>query len=105
MMNIEARRAEYQDVEALRELYRQEANCQIVRDAALRRGFADPYLILVDGRLSGYGAVSNNDDQKRLIEFYTLPQRRSLALQMCLEALTISQATHIQAQTNMPLML
>ena len=104
-MNIEVRRAEYPDVEAMRELYRQEANCQIVRDAYLRRGFADPYLILVNGQLGGYGAVSNNDDKNPLIEFYTLPHLRASALPMLREVLTVSQATHIQAQTNMPLML
>jgi GNAT superfamily N-acetyltransferase len=105
MMYIEVRRAEYSDVEAMRELYRQEANCQIIRDAALRRGFADPCLILVDGRLCGYAAVSNNDDKNPLIEFYTLPHLRASALPMLHEVLIVSQATHMQAQTNMPLML
>ena len=34
-MKIEVSRAEYKDVQGLRELYRQEANCQIVTDSAL----------------------------------------------------------------------
>lgn len=34
-MQIHVLRAQYQDVEALRELYRQEANCQIIRDSML----------------------------------------------------------------------
>ena len=41
-MQIRACLAEYRDVEALRELYRQEANCQIIRDSFLARGLADP---------------------------------------------------------------
>jgi GNAT superfamily N-acetyltransferase len=104
-MQIQARRAEYRDVEALRELYRQEANCQIIRDSFLPRGLADPYLILVGGEVGGYGAVANRYDKGRLTEFYTLPHARGLALPMCRELLAVSQATHVEAQTNIPLML
>src|SRR5215510_14721921 len=104
-MNIQAHRAEYRDVEAMRGLYRQELNCQIIRDSFLSRGLADPYLILVEERVSGYGAVSNKYDKVRLMEFYTLPHSRSSAWTMFRELLTVSQATHIEAQTNSPLML
>jgi len=104
-MTIQVRRAEYQDVDAMRELYRQELSCQIIRDSFLSRGLADPYLILVEGRIGGYGAVSNKYDKGRLVEFYALPHTRSLALPMFRELLTASQATHIEAQTNNPLML
>src|SRR5262245_42865620 len=104
-MNIQAHRAEYRDVEAMRELYRQELNCQIIRDSFLPRSLADPYLILVEGRVSGYGAVSNKYDKGRLTEYYTLPHARRLALPMFRELLTASQATHVEAQTNNPLML
>jgi hypothetical protein len=37
------------------------------------RGLADRYLVQVDGRVAGYGAISNKYDKGRLIEFYTLP--------------------------------
>ena len=70
-------------MEALRGLYRQELDCQIMHDSFLGRGAADPYLILVDGRLGGYGAVANRYCPGRLIEFYTLPAVRALALPMC----------------------
>jgi GNAT superfamily N-acetyltransferase len=104
-MNIQVHRAEYKDVEAMRELYRQEASCQIIHDSALARGLADPYLILVNGRISGYGAVWNRNDKGRLMEFTTLPHVRGIALPMFRELLATSHATHIEAQTNMPLML
>jgi hypothetical protein len=97
MMNIQARLAEYQDVEAMRWLYHQELSCQIIRDSFLSRGLAGPYLILVEGRLGGYGAVFNKYDKGRLIEFYALPHARSLALPMFRELLAASQATHIEA--------
>lgn len=104
-MKIRVHRAEYADVEAMRELYRQELNCQIVHDSFLSRGLADPYLEEVDGRVGGYGAVSNKYDKGRLVEFYTLPVVRNIALPMFRELLITSQATHIEAQTNAPLML
>src|SRR5687767_13432221 len=104
-MTIQIRQAEYQDVETMRGLYRQELNCQIIHDSFLPRGLADPYLILLNGRLAGYGAVSNKYDKGRLLEFYTLPQARRIALPMFRELLSASQATHIEAQTNNPLML
>jgi GNAT superfamily N-acetyltransferase len=96
---------EYNEVAALRELYRQEAGCQIIHDSILARGLADPYLILVEGRRAGYGGVWNKYDIGRLMEFYTLPHLRSSAPDLFRELLDVSQATEIEAQTNMPLML
>jgi RimJ/RimL family protein N-acetyltransferase len=104
-MNIQVQRAEYSNVEALRGLYRQEANCQIIHDSALVRGLADPYIILIEGRVRGYGAVWNRHYEGRVMEFYTLPEVRASALPLFREFLAASGATHIEAQTNMPLML
>jgi GNAT superfamily N-acetyltransferase len=104
-MHIQVQRVEYRDVEAMRGLYRQEANCQIIHDSILSRGWADPYLILVNGQVGGYGAVWNRIDKDRVMEFYTLPGVRGSALPMFRELLAASKATHIEAQTNMPLML
>jgi GNAT superfamily N-acetyltransferase len=104
-MRVQVRRVEFADVEALRELYRQEQNCQIIHDSILRRGLADPYLILVDDRVGGYGGVWNKYDPGRLMEFYTLPQLRAAALPMLRELVVASGATQMEAQTNCPLML
>lgn len=105
-MSIEVRQTQFQEIQALRDLYRQEASCQIIHDSALRRGLADPYLILADGRVGGYGGVWNTTDSAgRLMEFYTLPDVRAAALPMFRELLVVSEATSIEAQTNMPLML
>ncbi|MCW3051247.1 MAG: acetyltransferase [Chthonomonadales bacterium] len=103
-MAIQVDRVEYKEIEALRELYRQEAHCQVIYDSILRRGMADPYLILVDGRRAGYGGVWNREARK-IMEFYTFPQLRAQAQPMFRELLQTSQATDIEAQTNMPLML
>ena len=101
-MPIEVRAAEYRDIEPLRGLYRQEANCQIIHDSFPARGLSDLYLILMEGRIAGYGGVSNRYDKGRLNEYYTLPHTRGLALRMFRELLAASEATHIEAQTNMP---
>ena len=104
-MRIQVERTEYKEIEVMRDLYRQEANCQIIHDSILARGMADPYLILMDGRRAGYGGVWNKYDPGRLMEFYILPHLRPLALPPFRELLTISKAIEIEAQTNMPLML
>src|SRR5689334_22631376 len=104
-MDIQVRQADNQDVKSLHELYRQEANCQIIHDSFLARGLADPYIILLNGRIAGYGAVRNKYPKDQVTEFYTLPQMRSFALPMFRELLSVSQAKQIEAQTNIPLML
>jgi GNAT superfamily N-acetyltransferase len=104
-MDIQVRRVEFRDVEAMRDLYRQDANCQIVHDSFLSRSLSDPYLILVSGRVAGYGGIGNKYPPNQLTEFYVLPQMRRFALPMFRELLAVGQATHIEAQTNMPLML
>jgi GNAT superfamily N-acetyltransferase len=103
-MQIDIQRAAYLEVEAMRELYRHEARCQIIRDSHLRRGLADPYLIRVNGRLCGYGGISNKAPH-RLIEFYVQPAMRRFASPLLRELLAASGATAMAAQTNMPLML
>lgn len=103
-MSIQVHRADYQDIMALRDLYRQEANCQIIHDSVLSRGLADAYLILADGHVADYGGVWTKYNPNRLMEFYTLRPMRAFAQSMFRELLAVSHATHIEAQTNMPLM-
>jgi hypothetical protein len=95
------RRGEYKQVEAMRKLYREEARCQIVADSSLRRGFAEPYLILVDGQMAGCGGVYNQYDPGRLTEFCVMPFARVQALPMFRELLPASEATEIATQTKL----
>jgi len=99
-MNIEVSRVEVNDITPLRELYRQEMNCQIVHDSFPRRGFSDPYLIRVEGRIAGYGLVANKHYPDTVNEFHTLPAHRAAALPMFRHLLQASQATKIRAQSN-----
>lgn len=104
-MEIEVRAAELVDVKALRELYREEARCQIVHDSALPRELAEPWLVFANGRTAGYGGVWNAYYEGRVVEFYVLPHLRSRALELFDAFLETSGATAMEAQTNVPLML
>src|SRR5216683_1784737 len=104
-MNVEVSRVEVNDILPLRELYRQAMNCQIVHDSFPRRGFSDPYLFRMEGRVAGYGLVANQHDPDTVDEFYPLPAYRAAALPMFRQLLAVSQATRIRAQTNDRLML
>ena len=104
-MDIAVQAADYSDIESMREGFREEADCQIVTDSILRRGLADPYLILVDGHTAGYGGVWNEHYPGRVMEFHTTPNTRLYAQSMFKELLAVSGATHIEAQTNLPLIL
>ncbi len=103
-MRVEARSVPAEAVMPLRERYRQEAGCQIVRDSCLARGFAEAYEITIEGRVAGYGAVRRMHDPGMLVEFHAEPESRSLALPMIRALIAASGATTMEAQTNMPLM-
>jgi GNAT superfamily N-acetyltransferase len=104
-MNIRVVGATYEDIRGMRELYRREMDCQIVRDSLPRRGLSDAYLINAEGVTAGYGAVGGKIDKGRVMEFYLLPEFRAQASVFFGELLVASQATQIEAQTNSPLML
>jgi GNAT superfamily N-acetyltransferase len=86
----------------LRDLYRQEMNCQIVHDSLPGRGFGDLYLIRVDGGVAGYGFVMGDRGEPKDIirEFYVLPARRALALPLFRQLIAVSRARTVVAQTN-----
>lgn len=104
-MQIDISRVEVNEITPLRELYRQAMNCQIVHDAFPRRGFSDPYLIRVEGRIAGYGLVANRHDPDTVDEFYLIPEYRAAALPIFRQLLEVSRATTIRAQSNDRLML
>lgn len=99
-MKVHVSRVEVNDITPLRELHRQAMNCQIVHDSFSRRGFSDPYLIHVEGRLAGYALVANKHYPDTVDEFHTFPAYRAAALPMFRELLEVSQAKAIRAQTN-----
>ncbi len=89
-------------VRPLRELYRREMNCQIVHDSWLGRGWVDPYLLTVDGRVAGYALVGDvrADRKDNVIEFFVLPEARGAALPLFRRMVAVSGAKRVEAQTN-----
>jgi GNAT superfamily N-acetyltransferase len=86
----------------LRELYRQEMNCQIVHDSLPRREFGNLFLARLNGRIAGYGFVMGyQGEPKDLVrEFYLLPTVRASALAIFRQLIEVSGARRIEAQTN-----
>ncbi len=99
---IETKQIELAEVLALRELYRQEMNCQIVHDAWLQREFSAPYLLLHENTVAGYAAVTREGvlAAGMVHEFYLLPAYRAFAVPFMRQLLITSKATSLRAQTN-----
>src|SRR5436190_22146623 len=104
-MSIDVSRVEVNEITPLRELHRQAMSCQIMHDSFPRRGFSDPYLVQVEGRIAGYGLVANKHWPETVHEFYIAPAYRAAALPSFRQLLEVSQATHVLAQTNDRLLL
>jgi len=101
-VNIASLPVALEEIIPLRELYRQEMNCQIVHDSLHARGFTEMHLLRMDGRVAGYGAlIRNRAGYKDVVkEFYVLPAFRVQALPLFRHFLGASQARRVEAQTN-----
>ncbi len=77
-MNVDIALVSLDSIRNLRDLYRQEMNCQIVHDSLHARFLTDIYLIRVNEQVAGYGCVmSGESETKDLIkEYYILPVHR-----------------------------
>lgn len=101
-MDIEVTRAELDQVLPLKDRYREEAGCQVVRDSLLWRGLAEPWLVRVEGHLAGYGALGTTHAPGRVIEFHLLPRFRRDTLRVASAFIRASGADAVEAQTNIP---
>jgi len=101
-MKIEVARAPLEEILPLRDLYRQEMNCQIVHDSYHVRGFTDSYLLRVDGVTVGYGSVAGlgNEPRDQVKEFYVVPNHHRSADALFREFAVVSGARRIEVQTN-----
>jgi GNAT superfamily N-acetyltransferase len=101
-MSVDVSLVTLEAIQSLRELYRQEMNCQIVHDSLHARFFTDIYLIRVNDCVAGYGCLmSGNSEARDLIkEYYVLPAHRHAALPLFRKFASESGAKAIEAQTN-----
>ena len=77
-------------------------NCQIILDSWHGRGWADSYLLKLDGRVVGYGLVGGvRAERKEIVtEFYVLPIHRGSALPLFRRFVEVSGARSVEVQTN-----
>jgi GNAT superfamily N-acetyltransferase len=101
-MNIDVSLVPLEAIESLRELYRQEMNCQIVHDSLHARYFTDIYLIRLNDRVAGYGSLMSGQTASRdlIKEFFVLPAHRALALPLFRHFAAATRASAVEAQTN-----
>lgn len=103
-MPIEVRLVDFRDIEPLKELFREEADCQIVHDSILSRRLADPYLVLYEGEIAAYGGVWTRYFPGRVVEFHALEGFRDDRGALFERFIAATGAKEIEAQTNMPAM-
>ena len=100
---MQVKKTEFSEIAALRDLFRAEAGCQIVRDSILPRGLADPFVVLEDSLTLGYAGVWNRHFPGRLMEFFVVPDHRDRASECFAAVLGATATTACEAQTNLAL--
>ena len=107
-MEPSAKPVALEEIVPLRELYRQEMNCQIIHDSIhTRPGWAVEYALSSGGAVIGYGSIAVGGswkDKPTVFEFYVLPQHRLRMFDLFTALLTASGSTHIETQSNDPLL-
>jgi GNAT superfamily N-acetyltransferase len=101
-MNVDISLVSLEAIQSLRDLYRQEMNCQIVHDSLHARFLTDIYLIRLNSQVAGYGCVMSGESEARdlIKEYYILPVHRGSALPLFRQFAACARATAIEAQTN-----
>jgi GNAT superfamily N-acetyltransferase len=103
-MELSARQTALEEIQAWRDLYRQEMNCQIIHDSIHSRpGWTVEYALIADGTPVGYGSVAVAGpwkDQPSLYEFYVLLHYRSRLFDFFAVLLAASGVRRIETQSN-----
>src|SRR6476620_3759234 len=91
-------------VVSLRTRYRQEMNCQIVKDSIhTRPGWSLTYALSLAGTVAGFGTVAIAgpwQDKPTILEFYVLPAHRDRAFDLFETFVETSGAPHIEIQSS-----
>jgi len=98
-----ARRVDFAAIESWRERFLTEMAAQVRYDAVHRRGWADHYVITLDGGDVGYGAIKGFDrhgDRDTLFELYVDPAVRPHAVPLARAVLAAAEANRLECQTN-----
>jgi GNAT superfamily N-acetyltransferase len=105
-MDFSARPASLPQIAPMRELYRQEMNCQIIHDSLhSRKGWTLSYELLIGNDVAGYGSIAIAGpwkDKPTVFEFFILPQHRSRVFDLFSTLLAATQPVMIETQSNNP---
>jgi GNAT superfamily N-acetyltransferase len=103
-----AQRVELKEIQGMRDMYRQEMNCQIIHDSIhARAGWTHEYLLTEGDARIGYGSVAVAGPWQAdpsVYEFFVLPQRRGHIFDLFIAVLKASGAAVIETQSNDPLL-
>ena len=104
---IQVVRATLDQILPLRNQFLKENKFQIRYNACHERGWADEYLLMLDGVIAGYGSVKGRSeltDRDSIFEFYLIPAHRSNTSSYFDMLIKASQASCIEAQSNEPVL-
>src|SRR5262245_42854856 len=103
-MRLLAKPATNQETLPFRFQYREEMNCQVVKDSIhSREGWTRSYLLERNGVGVGFGSIAIEGPWKEkptVIEFYVLPEHRPCGFDLFEAFLAASGALFFEAQTN-----
>jgi GNAT superfamily N-acetyltransferase len=107
-MELSAKLAAVEEIAPLRDLYRQEMNCQIIHDSIHSRpGWSLEYVLSANGSPVGYGSIAIGGPWKEkptVYEFYVLPHCRSRLFDLFWVLVETSRANRVETQSNDPLL-
>ncbi len=107
-MNCLAKPVGLEEILPMRELYREEMDCQIIHDSLhVRPGWTQSYLLSIDGVTAGYGATALGGPWKgkpAIFEFYLLKEHRLRAFDLFEKLMGESSAVAIETQSNDPML-
>src|SRR4051812_21702682 len=90
----------------LRQLYRDEMNCQVIHDSIHPRpGWSLEYLLTIDNHPAAYASIAVAGpwkDKPTLYEFFVLPEFRHRSFDLFTEALAATKPVAIETQSNDP---
>jgi len=108
LMTPEARLCSVEEILPMRELYREEMNCQITHDSISRReGWVRPYLLMLRGDAMGYGLVAIAGPwtgKPTVVEYHVAPEARTRAFDLFEAFVAASAAQFIEIQSNATLL-
>src|SRR5687767_2650474 len=101
---ISATPTTFERIRLFRDMYRLEMSCQIIHDSLHERpGWTREYLLSVADIAVGYGSLAVGGPwtgQPTVYEFYVVPTQRLHVFDLFRVLLAVSDAVHIEVQSN-----